>query len=563
MIKFINEASNDKIDQKHVIIKPLDVDKFVKANNCREVTDPIFFIKDGIPSPNGLLSNELFGVTKDERANIFGYIDLHGWFMHPLVYKLWSRMDGRIKNIVHGVKKYSIGENGDLIEDEHGKTGVKFLKDNMDKIKIKSTDSKSRDKKIDFIYKYKDVIFMNKMIVIPPFYRDVNTSGGNIGVGVLNKYYSSLLVNVRALTETADYGLSMSDAVKGRIQETILQIYNCLCGTSGADSDGVGLSQKKGFVRTSVMSKTTDYGTRLVLSAPELKVERLEDMMVTLDYAALPLSSAITNFEPLVIFWVKQFFENEFGGGVKHKVMDKNGKITYEDVKDPLVVFSEDRIKEEINRFVHGYSNRFIPVEVPLANGKTAYMIFKGHHVTGEAVAKQEAMGESSLINRRLTWCDIFYMAATEAMKDKYILVTRFPIDSSYSQTPMKARVSTIKNMEHVYINGEYYQFYPCIRESDIGTNTSHLFIDTFQMSNLYLKGYGGDYDGDQVSVKGVYTVEANKELEGYVKSKANFITSGGKNIREPSNESLMAMYSLTKTLSESQNKLSKNIALG
>ncbi len=236
----------------------------------------------------------------------------------------------------------------------------------------------------------------------------------------MNKYYSSLLVNVRALTETADYGLSMSDAVKGRIQETILQIYNCLCGTSGADSDGVGLSQKKGFVRTSVMSKTTDYGTRLVLSAPELKVERLEDMMVTLDYAALPLSSAITNFEPLVIFWVKQFFENEFGGGVKHKVMDKNGKITYEDVKDPLVVFSEDRIKEEINRFVHGYSNRFIPVEVPLVNGKTAYMIFKGHHVTGEAVAKQEAMGESSLINRRLTWCDIFYMAATEAMKDKY-----------------------------------------------------------------------------------------------------------------------------------------------
>ena len=139
-------------NEKHLKLEILDCEKLIKANHLMEVSNPIFFVRNGIPSEDGLLSNEIFGITKDERANIFGYIDLHGWFMHPLVYKLWSRMDSRIKNIVHGVKKYSIGEDGDLIEDEHGKTGVKFLKDNMDKIKIKSTDSKSRDKKIDFIY---------------------------------------------------------------------------------------------------------------------------------------------------------------------------------------------------------------------------------------------------------------------------------------------------------------------------------------------------------------------------------------------------------------------------
>ena len=311
------------------------------------------------------------------------------------------------------------------------------------------------------------------------------------------------------------------------------------------------------------MSKTSDYGTRLVITAPELKVEKVEDLMVNLDYGALPLSSAIVNFNASVIFWIKRFFENEFGGGVKHKLINDKGKIEYVEVKDPLIVFSEDRIKEEMNRFVHGYSNRFIPVDVPLVNGKTSYMIFKGHNVTPEQVANGDTLGESSLINRRLTWCDILYMAATEACSDKCVLVTRFPIDSAYSQTPMKTRISTIKETEKIYVNNTYYPFYPKIREEDIGKNTSHMFIDTFQMCNLYLKGFKGDYDGDQVSVKGVYIAESNDELFNYMNSKANYISSGGLNIRVSSIDAIMAIYSLTKVLLDTEKKLTTNIEFG
>ena len=34
------------------------------------------------------------------------------------------------------------------------------------------------------------------------------------------------------------------------------------------------------------------------------------------------------------------------------------------------------------------------------------------------------------------------------------------------------------------------------IRQKDIGANTSNMFIDTLNISNLYLDGIGGDYDG-------------------------------------------------------------------
>lgn len=558
----LTEAEDErKRNNKHLKVWPLNVEATIKDNNMKEVTDPIHFIRDGVPNPNGLLSNEIFGITKDERANIFAYIDLHDWFMHPLIYKLWSRMDGRIKEIVHGTKKFIINDNGDFEENENGKNGVKFIKDNMDKIVIRSTESRKRNNKIEYIEKYKKDIFMTKMIVIPAYYRDVNTSGGNVGVGILNKYYASLLVNVRSLSETQDYGLSMSEAVRGRIQEIIVQIYDCICGTSGAETDGIGLSKKKGLVRTAVMSKTADYGSRLIITSPELKVNSVDDIMVTLEYAAIPLPSVCANFKPFMIFAIKRFFENEFGGGTKYPCINKKGELEYMEVKDPLITFSEDVINEEMKKFIYGYSNRLTPVKIPLENGGFAYMNFKGYSVKPEDIKNN--VGEGSIIDRRMTWCDIFYIAACEVVKDKHVLITRFPIDSLYSQTPMKIRVSSLKEIEPVKINNELYRFYPKIREEDIGKNTSNLFIDSLQMSNLYLKGFAGDYDGDQVSSKGVYTIEANDEIEKFMNGKTSLISANGTNIRVFSGEANVAIDALTKVLSTSEKNLTKNVKIG
>ena len=44
-----------------------------------------------------------------------------------------------------------------------------------------------------------------------------------------------------------------------------------------------------------------------------------------------------------------------------------------------------------------------------------------------------------------------------------------------------------------MYFNNTYYRFYPKIREEDIGSNTSNKFVDTLNLSNLYLPGMGGD----------------------------------------------------------------------
>ncbi len=52
--------------------------------------------------------------------------------------------------------------------------------------------------------------------------------------------------------------------------------------------------------------------------------------------------------------------------------------------------------------------------------------------------------------------------------------------------------------------------------------------------------------DGDQVTVKPVYSIEANAELKEQLNSKRHYITLAGMNIAQTTNEGVMALYSLT-----------------
>lgn len=558
----MDKQTYDKVT-KRLKLEILDVEKFVKEHDCKCVTDARAFVGPNVPSTDGLLSNKIFGTTTYERTNTFAYIDLHGWFMDPSCYKTWMNIDRKIKNIVHGVKYYSIDEKGNLYEDEaNGNTGIDWLRKNMNKIKFKATDSKSKQLSVQYLEKNKNKMWINKYIVIPPAYRDKNTSSNSratVGLGGVNKKYTNLIVSAQGLTTTQEYGFDASDSMKGRVQDIILEIYDFFCGNrndnNGPDS-GRGMSGKLGIMRMSNLSKTADFSSRLVISPVDLKVDKPKDLMVTYDKSAVPLYSAMTQFRDFVMFNVREFFENEFTGSSVYPVVDKNGKEKYVSIQDPEIIFSDERIGKEMDRFLHGYNNRFIPVEVPVDGTKEVYyMKYKGRYTSPSSTEE-----ETQLVNRRLTWCDVFYIATVEATKDKHVLITRFPIDSFSNQFTTKVEVSSTRETEEVYYNNELYKWYPKIREEDIGTDTSNRFIDTLRFSNLYLASIGGDFDGDQCTCKGVYTREANDELEAFMNSKQNFVTYGGSPLKEPGSDSLQAMYALTKILSTVKVTPSKNI---
>ena len=428
----LNEASNPYKDERHLKISLIDPDKLVKVNDLKEITNPVAFVRKGVPTSDGLWSNEIFGITQYQRANTFAYIDLGESFINPLIYKLWCKIDSNIKNCVHGIKNFKIDDKGQLVEDEDGETGISFLQKNISKYKFRRTDSSKRDMNIDFIQSYigKPEFFITKYIVIPAYYRDINTDQGKVTIDQINELYRSLLISVRALKESADYGLSLSSATRGRIQETLVSIYDWFgSGTTvGQDETSGQIPGKFGVMRRAVMSKTTDYASRLVLSAPQLRVETVDDIEADLDYCVVPLASVIANFYPFIIFHARRILENRFSAQPVIPYITKKGEVQYLHPKDYQTEFSDERIRKEMERFLTGFSNRLIPIEVPTVEGIVARMRFKGYNVSMDDYQKNP---KSSIMERDFTWCDLFYISAVEAVKDKCVLITRYPINKS------------------------------------------------------------------------------------------------------------------------------------
>ena len=412
-----------------LMIEQLDQERFIEANECQEVTNPVMFRKGSEPTPDGLLSNEIFGITQEERAGIFAYIDLKKKFIQPYYYKIWLKIDRNLRGCVYETDNYIIDKDGYLVPNENGETGIDFLVANVDKLNFKNT---KKDTILNALLdgKKKGLLFTTKMIVIPPYYRDVATNGGRVGVGEINKLYIALLNSVKALSETELYGLSFSGGTRGRIQDILMQIYNWFTvGESivGGEHTGSGIFKKFGIMRRSNMSKTTDNSARLVISAPNINVNSKEDLMVDMDYSSIPLSAALVIAYPFIIYELNRFFENRFGGRTMYPVIH-NGKVTNITLTNTQIEFSNDRFDAEINEFVHGYSNRFKPVKVPNAEGLDVSLRFKGFYITPEQYAKG-IRETGNVIERDLTWVDVFYMAAVAATEDKVAIISRYPIN--------------------------------------------------------------------------------------------------------------------------------------
>lgn len=64
------------------------------------------------------------------------------------------------------------------------------------------------------------------------------------------------------------------------------------------------------------------------------------------------------------------------------------------------------------------------------------------------------------------------------------------------------------------------------------------------------------------MTIKGIFTTEANDELDRVMNSKYNFITSGNTGIRESSNEAIQSLYNLTLILEDDAKKMTPSSSI-
>lgn len=522
-------------------------DASIKKAKIRQITNPINFMNGTDPTPDGLFSNEIFGDTPDRRRRQCGYIDLHEKFFHPFVFEIISALiPKKFQRCASGVGSWVIND-GVLIEVtdrdsplyNEDNSGIRWLVKHYHEIIFEKNASFTRNDRIDMLkHLTDDEIFITKWLVIPVFYRDVDFSNGKRSVPELNNMYGDLIRYTNGLDDAFNF---FSNSLVYNIQTRLVDIRKY----------GQKLVEKKyGFFHKAILGKNTDRGSRDVISVPTMNhYETPSQNPVDIFHTGIPVAKCLVMGYDFIMRYCLNFFANNFRNVKEYPVYQlTDGRyqvIGSVPIKSQVERFNTKFIDKKIKRYMMSHATRFEPITILTAEGKEIPIHFSGllQPMNGVNVDKIP----NSIVSRPMTWTDLFYMAAVDTLSDKYVYITRYPVEDYSHIFPTKCTPVSTLNTIPVMVDGRFYSNYPVIDLTLPPEKIATKFIDTVTMSNLFLDALGGDYDGDTISEKLCFTLEANAEAEALSEDIRSFVSPDGKLLRFIKNEGYLSFYNMTR----------------
>lgn len=541
-----------------------NIDKFIRENKCLPVTNPVALYNDGNPTEDGLFSEIIFGQTLEEQMNKFGYIDLKGnHFIHPAIYSIISSRMKFYRDLIVGeaFAKLVPADNSPkglykviktTEDDPDAQNGLDFLYDNFDRIDwindndvVTSIDKKTRlelFKSLD-----RDEFFVSKWLVLPRGFRDYNKNDNSLG-DEINKVYQKLINLSNSLKSL--YGFNLSNtSTKFAIQRQLLMLYYItlkpVTGKNVADVNSTAekIEQtgngKFSLLRKNLIGVNVDFGQSAVITAPNISVCETYDKSPTpFTYARIPLQSLVAMMMPFFIHEVGDFLEDIINE------LDSTDNIHKYDSS----YYNPSNVQLLLKRFVKSAADRDIPIEISVLNKMT------GKKETVNVPLREENT-DGSTVDRLLTMMDIIYICAREVIKGKHVLITRYPIALNQNISPFRIKAGgTLKMHEVIIIIGSTYRKYdeyPYVNYE--GSKNPKIWADLIRVllvGNISLESFNGDYDGDVLHMRCLFSNQANAEAEKMIMSKANFFNANGeltRHVTSVKKEVTLGLYELTK----------------
>lgn len=526
-------------------------DKYIKANDLKEVTSgALFTSQTSIPDENGLVSYEIFGNPGTiQRKKTFAYIDLGDTFIHPMAYDCLIMLDKKMVDVLNGVGYYYVDGNGHVVKvDDKSKApekvdcsnGAKWLKRNIKKINFnKPQMTATRKDRVNFITSLQeDEMFITKWLVIPAYYRDVDIHTDK--KNDINIMYQGLISQAKAVKAMSL--MFKSDEVTDshiKIQTKLGEIYRYFTTFLGGT---------KSFIQKHVLGKAPDYSARMVISTSTINSDSPDEMNTDYAHTACPLSMVLECFEPFIEYGFKNFVKNQINGSDYVYTKSKDGTIQ----RIPLASHWEqcllhDAIHDLIKLYTDSKEHRLDYFTVEAEDGS---MIPLGYIISNGSIhsSDNEIVEHPEQVVRPITLCEMFYMIAMDTCKNKQVMVTRFPIEDYQNVYPSMMNIIPYSKTKRMTINGTEYPRFPDISLDDIRnkleTNVGEKFNDTLELFPTYLKALGADFDGDTVTVQGIFT---EKDPMEYINSPMNIINIAGDTMRSISDVNAQVLFAMTR----------------
>lgn len=267
----------------------LNFDYFIKTNNLGEVKT--YRIPGKSYDADGLWSEVIFGpIGSKIRLERFGFIDLDTKFIHPEAYDIIATISDETSKIVREKARFII-QDKQYIEDNSGQTGIAFLINTLEQVDLTKFCHKHKLDHAKYIEKSKKFILIDKFLVMPAGMRDYDIYGSQAGrqMDEINSLYTKLIVYKNQLTGIDE----LDDIIKRKIQNQLIEITDHIKKTK--------MTGKKGLFRGTMLRKSLDYTSRLVLTNdPSIKIGEI----------GLPWHTLVAIYEPFVIYHLFKI-ENE------------------------------------------------------------------------------------------------------------------------------------------------------------------------------------------------------------------------------------------------------------
>jgi hypothetical protein len=519
-------------------IDVFSINDFIKVNSCLPVTNRFYLASDGLPSDDGLFSTTVFGkFGSDERKNNFAYVDLRRKFFHPLVYNAIYEMFRALPMVLSGDKYARVDARGKIVlgdTPDKGECGIDFFHRNWSKIRWTEdgVENKSRAKKENLLSMLDiNEIFIDKWLIIPAYYRDVNFSSASgskkITVEGVNASYIKLLNAATSESITFANSYLTQSSVQMILNEIHAELTQKIAG-------------KRGVIRQAIMGKSIDYSTIGVLSCPPVGGETPDQQRVPYNYFGVPLHFALALFYPFILKWLEDFFhEYEHSASIR-LIGDKAFNLpdtVYETI-------SSTSLAKLVNGYIHDKTKRI----------RSQRFWIEG--LGEKSRLRKDVKGLKNTPDRPYTLTDLLYEAAMDVCRDKHVVATRFPVTGP--ESVMTCRIKLLTTERTVDLSAPTsaggsgdkrfsdYPYFPADDKGNVLVDEIR-WVDTYQPNLAYLKRIGGDFDGDTMRVVGLFSSEANREAEKIMYSPMNYVDSQANFWGGVYREGGLALYMMTK----------------
>lgn len=348
-------------------IQIMDVDAYIEARGMLPVTETaIFETSTRRFHPDGLFSEVIFGqIGSRDRLVKKGYIDLKTKVITPHLFKQLMTLKSFYQDVMQGKQVVCFDpKEKDLLptdpDDPAGDTGFSYFIKMLPKIEFKQSGSTRRKDKIDLINKYRDVMLIDKLVVLPAGIRDVRIDDDFISPEKINKYYTAIIGLTRALPDGSSEE-RIYDAIRYQIQMKVMEVYDYITNL---------IEGKNGFAQGKFAARHITFGSRNVITA--MPITRVTDPLgpksVGPDEVMMPLYQCMKSCVPLMTHKLKLgFFDNVFSNQTNRiPLIDPDTlNLDYVDVDNSII--KRYTTSDGINELLNAYRNpemHWMPISI-------------------------------------------------------------------------------------------------------------------------------------------------------------------------------------------------------